>query len=65
MHLHLTRALAPRATPMHPPPCILPSPTHFRFQVRRAFYWYDDGLAYNYTLMSLHRKLHNLWGQHF
>ena len=50
---------------MHPPPCILPSPTHFRFQVRRAFYWYDDGLAYNYTLMSLHRKLHNLWGQHF
>ena len=44
---------------------LTPPPTHFRFHVRRAFYWYDDGLAYNYTLVSLHRKLHNLWGQHF
>ncbi len=42
-------------------------PTHhqpaFSYEVRRAFYWYDDGLAYNFTLKSLHRKLHNHWGQ--
>jgi hypothetical protein len=35
-----------------------------RYHNRRAFYWHDDGLAYNYTLKSLHRKLYNLWGFH-
>ena len=33
-----------------------------RHEVYRAFYWYGDGLAYNYTLLSLRRKLENLWG---
>ncbi|GAX73303.1 hypothetical protein CEUSTIGMA_g757.t1 [Chlamydomonas eustigma] len=35
------------------------------FKVRKALYWHDDGLAYNYTLKSLHRKLHNIWGYHY
>ena len=34
-------------------------------EVYRAFYWVQDGLAYNYTLRSLSRKLHNLWGHHY
>lgn len=34
-------------------------------KVYKAYYWVDDGEAYKFTLMSLHRRLHHLWGSHY
>jgi hypothetical protein len=42
----------------------IPPPAHSRcrYKYYKAFYWFDGGLAYNYTLHSLHHRLHALWG---
>ncbi len=49
-----------RLRPDSPPPAL----SRCRYKYYKAFYWLDGGLAYNYTLHSLHHKLHALWGQH-
>ena len=31
----------------------------------RAFFWEGEGMAYNFTLMSLQKRLHNLWAMYY
>jgi len=35
------------------------------YQIYRSMYWEGGGMAYNYTLLALKRKLCNLWGRHY
>ena len=47
----------------HFPNCL----QYCRHKVYKAFHWVPEygGQAYNYTMLSLRRKLQNLWGVHY